>query len=42
MEIGIIVVILSVIYKLAHITHSRRQNLVLNVFIMTVIMAVIA
>lgn len=35
METGIIVpvVILSVMYKLAHITHSRRENLVLNVLI---------
>lgn len=33
METGVIVpvVILSVIYKLAHITHNRRENRVLNI-----------
>lgn len=37
METGVIVpvVILSVMYKLAHITRNRRENLVLNVLIMS-------
>lgn len=37
METGIIVpvVILSVMYQLAHITHNRRENLVLNVLVMS-------